>query len=268
MNIINDMLAIAEKEIKLSLRFKIPFFTGSMVEPFIRIAPFLLVYFGFFSAGAQSFGGVTESNFVVFLILGMLIDLVLVEGYTRLYIRFMEEKYWQTIEAMLLAPINKLSLLGGQALSLLVGLFPSMLLFLGVSFVLIPTTIQNIILSIAVVAMVMSIALSIGLIYASSALFNENFDPLFKYARVGLVFISCFYYPITIFDTIPVLSLLKPIVIANPLYQAITIIRSAWIYGTIEVASVAYVAAFAIIAPLLAVFIFNKLWKKLNIQGY
>lgn len=268
MDFLNDVLAIAEKEIKLSLRFKIPFFTTSMIEPFIRIAPFMLVYFGFFLGGAHSFGIVTASNFVAFLILGLVADVFLVHGYIVLYSKFMEEKYWQTIEGMLLAPINKLSLLGGQALSIIVSLFLSMLLFFGVSYVLMPVSILHLLVCLLLIAMILPISLGIGLVYASSALFNENFAPLFNYARIGIVFLSCFYYPITIFEKTPLLALLKPIVLLNPFYQAVFAIRSAWIYGIIEWASIAYVAAFAVITPLIAVFIFNKLWKRLNITGY
>ncbi len=268
MEFLNDVLAIAEKEIKLSLRFKIAFFMGSLIEPAVRIAPFLLIYFGFFMVGVESFGWVTQSNFIVFLTLGMLTDVFLVAGFNRLYTRFMEEKYWQTIEAMLLAPINKLSLLGGYALSMLVSLFPSVLLFLGVSYVLMPTPLPNLILSMLVVGMVLSMSLGIGLVHASSALFNENFSPIFRYGKVGLVFISCFYYPITIFEETPIIAFLKPLVLLNPFYQAIFAIRSAWIFGRVEWASIAYIVAFAAIMPLIAVFVFNKLWKRLNIQGY
>jgi len=268
MKIIEDTFTVAEKELKLEMRFKIRFFTSSMAEPLIRIAPFLLIYLGFFAAGAKSFGSVTEINFVVFLVLGMLTDVFFVHGYSWLHTKFMQEKYWQTIEAILLAPISKISLLGGQALSIIVALVPSMAIFLLISYLIIPAYFVHIAVVLLCLVLVLPIALSIGLVYSGAALFNENFTPLFNYARVGIVFISCFYYPITIFDKVPMLAALKPLVLFNPFYQAVFAIRQAWIFGIIEWGAIAYVAVFAIATPLLAVFIFNSLWKRLDIQGY
>ncbi len=46
MQLLEETLAIAEKEIGLALRYKLPFFTNSLVAPIIRILPFVLVYWG------------------------------------------------------------------------------------------------------------------------------------------------------------------------------------------------------------------------------
>ena len=136
MSIIDDSLTIAEKETKLALRYKVPFFTSSLVGPIIRIMPFLLVYWGFFAFGENaSIGGeVTSANFVIFLILGMLCDVFFDTGWKTFTGRFMTEKYWQTIEAMLLSPINRISFIFGGGLSDFISLFPSLLLFLAAGF--------------------------------------------------------------------------------------------------------------------------------------
>jgi len=268
MKIIKDILAVAEKELLLEMRFKIPFIAGSFVEPFVKIAPFVLIYFGFFISGAKSIGDVTEENFIIFLILGMLSDVFFTHSYDSLYPKFMREKFWNTIEATLVAPLSKFSLLMGNAVSILVLLVPNLLIFFGIAYIFAPAPFQAILIAIIMLLCILSISIGIGLIHGTSALFNENYSPIFSYAKIGLVFISCFYYPITVFDQSPALALIKPIVLMNPIYHANNAIRAAWLFGEIRTFSILYAIGFALMTPIIAVFIFNKLWKKLNIQGY
>jgi len=54
----------------------------------------------------------------------------------------------------------------------------------------------------------------------------------------------------------------------NPLYQANFIIRAIWFEGITPINSVIYVLFFAIISPIAAVYVFNKLWSTIGIQGY
>jgi len=272
-NLLRESFAIAKKEIKLALRFKFPFFSSSLIGPMIRIMPFLLVYWGFFSFTPEgSIGGVvTAENFIVFLILGMLADVFFYMGWSAFHKKFMMEKFWQTIEATLLAPIYRLSLIFGIGMSEFVSLFPSLVLFLAVSFVFFPISLINLGVVLVVLLMLFSISLSIGLIVGCAALFNENFMPIFEYIRIAFVFFSCFYYPITVLR-IPWLGIygeiLPTIAFINPIYQANFLIKNIWLQGVIPFESLSYVLFFAIVSPIAAVYIFRRLFKALSIQGY
>ncbi len=267
MNIFHDSLAIGEKELKLALRFKVPFIINSLVSPLVRAVPFLIVYYGFFLEGSAGFGGVTEANFIVFIMLGIVTSSFFHSGYSTFSRIFLQEKFWHTIEALLLAPISKFSLIGGEAISTLVSLIPTLLLFMAISFIVIPASAFAIVLTLLLMAFVLVISLSIGLIVGTPMLFDENFSPLSAYMTLFIVFVSCFYYPIQVFEN-PLVYFIKPIVLLNPIYHAVLAARSVWIEGIILWDSFAYVLIASLVFPLIAVYLFNLIWKHLNIQGY
>lgn len=183
----------------------------------------------------------------------------------------MNEKFWQTINAILLAPINRLSLIFGVGLAEFIAIFPSLTLFIIVCFMLMPISLVHLGLVLFALLLLFLIALSMGLMAGCAGLFNENAVPIFGYIRVVVVFFSCFYYPIEVLR-IPQLgqigSILPTIAYLNPIYQAVTVLRSAWLHGVVPFDSLIYVLFFAIIAPLAAVYIFRRLFKALSVQGY
>jgi len=263
MKLVSDIFTIAEKELKLQLRFKFPFFTSSFITPLIRITPFFMVYAGFFYFGAEALGEVTRTNFVVFLTLGMLADVIFNIGYEAFHTKFMQEKYWGTIESIFLAPVHRVSLILGVGLAEVVRGLPSTAIFLIICYLIIPVNIANFGVILLTFLMAYVFILSVGIIYGSAALFNESFLPIFEYLRVAWVFFSCFYFPI---EVIP--EILKPWALINPIYQANVVIRGLWISGVMHWQPFIYLLLLAILAPLLAILIFNKLWKELTIQGY
>ena len=276
MKILFDSLAIAEKELKLNFRYKWAFFISNLLNPLLRAGPFLLVYYGFFAIAGDSvsIGGVSSLSFVVFLLLGMLVDIFLHSGLTVFSDNFLREKFWQTIQGFLLAPTHKLSLVIGVGISQLVAIFPTMLFFLLITFIWQPVSPLVLVFCLLVLAGAFLIALGAGLLLGSAALFNENFVPIFGYLRVIWVFFSCFYYSIDVlkFSVWGVLIDLRLLAELNPIYQAVAIIRATWVYGFDYAFQLwpqfAYFAAFVIIVPLVSVFIFRKLFKRFDIEGY
>lgn len=273
MQLLEETMAIAEKEVGLALRYKLPFFTSSLVSPIIRIMPFLLVYWGFFSADPTAILGsqVKQGTFVPFLFLGITADMFFNMGYNTFSGKFLTEKWWQTLEITLLAPINKLSLITGIGLAELVSVLPTVALFVGLAYFFIPIQVLDLLKVLIVLLLAFLIALSLGLVVGSTALANENLSPIFAYLRILIVFLSAFYYPIDVLKTDkfgPLGELLPVIATFNPFYQANFIIRSIWFDGITPISSVIYVLFFAIVAPIAAVYIFNKIWSALGIQGY
>jgi ABC-type polysaccharide/polyol phosphate export permease len=288
--VFRDAFTIMEKELKLATRFKVPYFTGVLVNPLIRIFPFLLVYYGFFaSGGATSFLGITADSYVPFLVIGMLVDVFLNMGYGLFAAHFSSEKVWHTVEATLLAPISKLSLLIGLWGARFVSIFPTILLFFFVAAWFYPTGLATIVFAFFILICTLSIASSIGLIHGSLVMANENFAPIFGYLRMGWVFASCFYYPLNIlmFNIGQYAFDFRFVAFLNPVFHSAQLIRDLWM-GNLDLSihlagnpglafgagwqeigvPLLFVVVCAVCFPLISVKVFNRLWKKMGIQGY
>jgi len=259
-----EVFAIMIKELRLAIRFRIGYFFSNLVNPVVGMIPVFLIYYGFLHySGAQSFAGINLDNYINFLIFGILAYAFFSVGSRTFSIRFSEEKYWKTIEAIFVAPINYISIIIGTGLSELLRLIPTMFLFLGMASIFIAPTPITFILVIITLLLMFLLCLSIGLIYGSVSLSNENYDPLFGYFFAGWSMISCFIYPIGI---IP--KEFELIILVNPLYHAVNFMREAWINQLILWDSLLYVIGFAIIMPIIAVIVFKFAWKRLGVHGY
>lgn len=266
--ILADSIAIAEKDLKLDMRFKIPFFFETVVMPIAVLAPFILVYFGYFQAGNVYFAGLEKENFVVFLLLGMLSSIALHQGFNNFLDKFLREKYWQTIEGIAITPINRISLVIGGTINGVISVLPSAVIIFFIGQFFLPTSIAHSIQILLLLILLLLTSMSLGLVAALTAVFNENYSPVFRYFIIAITFFSCFYYPISLFDSHPFLALLKPLIEINPFYHGVTIMRSIWFFGVIPWASFLYVLIFSIILPFISVFVFNRAWKIFTIQGY
>lgn len=262
--LISDTYAITVKELKLAIRFKAGYFLFNLVNPVLSMIPLLLIYYGFFHySGAESFAEVNAFNYINFLLFGILALAFFNVGTTVFQRRLMEEKYWKTIEAIFIAPINYLSIIVGTGLSELIRLIPTMLLFLFMaSFFIMPSPL-TFILTIITLLLVFLTCLGAGLIRGSIGLGSENYDAIFSYLFAGWILISCFIYPIGI---IP--SEFRFIILANPVYQGLYFIRDIWINGIIHWHGFLYVLGFALLMPAVAVIIFKFAWRRLGVHGY
>ncbi len=273
MQLLEETLAISEKETDLALRYKIPFFTSSLISPLIRIMPFLLVYGGFFAAGANlSLGAhLKPETFIPFLFLGITTDIFFNTGYSTFAGKFQTEKWWQTIEIIFLAPINRMSIITGVGLGELIAVLPTLVLFIGLAYFFIPIPFLDLLKVLVIMLLTLLISLSMGLVVGSANLVNENLGPIFGYLRIFLVFLSAFYYPIEVLKTDkfgPLGEFIPVLATFNPIYQANFAIRSIWFEGVTPLTSIIYILFFAIISPIAAVYFFNKIWSALGIQGY
>lgn len=260
---------MAQKDLSLNLRFKIPFFTSTIITPITIIIPFLLVYFGYFFSGGSAIKNINNENFIPFLLLGTMTSIVLHNGFHNFPNKFLTEKYWQTIEGIMLAPISKISLIIGGTIEGFVAVFPAIIIvFVTANFFLPTSSLQTMIVIIITLALLLIVSLSLGLIASLATLFNENYTPLFYYSLAGITFLSCFYYPIEFFDSHPVLSLLKPLIQINPYYLGVTLMRESWFNSAFQWNSFLYILIMAIALPFISVYIFRKAWQTFTIQGY
>jgi hypothetical protein len=152
-----------------------------------------------------------------------------------------------------------------------------------------PTGLSTIVFAFFMLVCTLSIASSIGLVHGALVMANENFGPVFGYLRMGWVFASCFYYPINIllFDFGQHVFDFRFVAFYNPVFHAVDLIRAFWLghldltisltgnpglalgAGWQEIGvPLLFVLVCAVCFPLIAVKVFNRLWKNMGIQGY
>lgn len=262
---IKSIWAILEKELKLELRFKFSFIFSSLLDPMINAFWFGLLYFGFFSLGAQPLWGVTKEGFIPFLILGCLTNAFFSLGFGAFSYKLLFEKFWQTIEAFLVAPVSRFHLLIGLGFMEFIRISFSLILFLSFCFWFKPVSLVTLLLVPLILISLLIGSLGVGLLRGIFTLTNENILPFFNILYWGLGFSSCFYYPKEIFP-----GWVQSFIQVNPIYHAVTLIRHLWFEYPIDsvLTSSLWVLGFALFMPMVGVYLFNRLWEKLEIQGY
>jgi len=109
----------------------------------------------------------------------------------------------------------------------------------------------------------------VGLFLGAFAISNENYLYIFDFGARLIFWLSCVTYPFQIFPT-----LVQNIINLNPIYYLIDIIRFTWIENNIIISATTHpmhIYIFAIclvIFPIICVYMFNIIYKKLGISGY
>ncbi|MBU4274303.1 ABC transporter permease [Patescibacteria group bacterium] len=261
---VTQIFAIAKKEIKLNFRFKWNYFGDAILQPLRFVILFSVVYSGFFLSGAKEIGGITQTNFISFLILGSLVHTFFSFGFNIFKTKFINEKYWQTILSFLVAPVHRLKLVIGIGLSELPRLGIILVIFLGIAYLITPIAFAKLLLVILIIFLAFLGTLGVSLIIGAFSLANEDTLFAFSYIYWGWTFLSCLYYPLS---SLP--RFLHLAVRINPIYHCIEFIRELWLglSGTTAV-HLCFIIPFAILAPVIGVYLFNKIIKKIGITGY
>ena len=260
---INRIIAIAKKQLILNLRFKWGFFMNNFIFPLKSLISFFLIYIGFFYSGANDIGGVTRGTYVVYLTLGMTFFMIFNTGWNAIAQSFMQEKFWQSIQGILVSPAKKIEIILGYGIGGLMNFIPLLSISLIFCYILIPIGIIKFLYIIILLSLMYIIILGFGFIKAALNLSNENISALLTPAFWIWVALSCFYYPITSFP-----KFLYPIIYLNPIYHTNFVIKELWIYGKFYPKSFFFLSLTALISLSVGIYIFNKVWKKIGIQGY
>lgn len=263
---LKQILTIAEKEMKLNLRFKFNYFFDNFFSSVRQMILFLLVYLGFFSYSSLSIGGLNKQNYIAFIILGVLSAALFYKGYQMFYQKFLYEKFWETFSGFFITPSKKINLIIGYCLADLVYIGCLILVWFVILYLIYPTGILNMIfVAILLLVLFFSIA-SFGLLYGIVAVSAEKYIFLFNLIMPVWIFFSCFYYPL---EFIP--KFLRIFVYLNPVYYLVDLTRKAWLGGlTFEVFAVYMIPIllFMLVMPLISFYLFDKIWKKGGIVGY
>ncbi|MHA1251363.1 MAG: ABC transporter permease [Candidatus Helarchaeota archaeon] len=260
------LIAFTEKELKKNWRYKYYFLMRIIADPILSMIPFLLIYSGlFYSETLTSLGDITQSNYLSWLFLGSLFHSFAFQGFIAFENRFLTEKFWMTIEGSLLAPISKYYILFGIIVEISIESSISFLILTIFSYIFYPTNFFNIILIFIILFLTLLGTAGIGLIEGAFIISNEDYRFFFKYLYFILIFFSCYTIPYVIFP-----SFLQPLVIINPLYHSVSLIRSIW-FNTVSfdnIISLINLLVFTTLSLLFSVMIFNKIWKKFGLKGY
>jgi ABC-2 type transport system permease protein len=263
---ISQVSALVEKNLNLAFRFKLNLIFQIIFPIITIIMPLILMNYIF--AFNNQIGSWTESNFIVYQLIAFNINILRLNISTYPS-HFNEEKFWNTLPALIIGPFNRMNLLFGtffsQLIILSVPLSVSITIcwfFYQVSFF----TLLVVILEYLLIALVFS---GIGIILGIFTISNENVTKLLQFIIQLVIWLSCVTFPFEIFP-----DFLKNIIRLNPLYYILDILRFTWLNDDIFVSFSSNPFHFvllgisAVILPLIGVFIFNKVYRKYGIVGY
>ena len=256
--------AIVVKDLQDAYRFKF-FLSTRFFTPVLNMVSFLLVYAAVFQH-VNDVGYVQKSNYVTYLVTGFLAYNFFRMGWNATRLKM--EKNMQTLEGVLLAPINRLYLLIAKALRAFLELSIDTIIFIILLIYLRPTVYPvELIIGIAAIALLAVIWISIDFVVSAIELSSEGIAAtISEYLPRAVMLISAVYYPIS---SLP--KWLQDIALLNPVYHAVILFRSAFIpqiFIVPPILSFAYLLILAITLPFLSVRIFNYLFTRFGIKGY
>jgi len=171
-NNFSSIFTIAEKNVKIQLRFKFNL-VYSIISPFLPISMSLIVLLRFFVADVTS-GQWDGTNYLIFLFTAFNIELLrrIIQDFPD---DFRLEKYWKTLPALMIAPFNKLHLLFGIFLSHLIIIAIPFVVFFLLTYMKSPISIFTIVFIIIIYLLIDLIFSGIGLFLAVFAISKENY---------------------------------------------------------------------------------------------
>jgi len=267
---IKQIKALVERNLYLEFRFKLLIFVRYFT-PFIQILMPLIIFNVIFTIRDDyQFGYWTGLNFVLFLFIAFCVQFL-----RRIVLNFSDffnrEKYWKTLQALMVAPINRYVLLFGFLIGEIILISIPFIFFFIIAYILFPINIFYLFL---VILSFLSIAIlfgSIGLILGILIITKEGIYSVFNLGLTFLFWLSCMSYPLQVFPEI-----IQSIILLNPLYYFIDIIRIFWLMGIDYSLAITFltpihiivVVGGTIIMPIISVYFFNTFYDKFGISGY
>ena len=261
-----QIFAITEKNLKLRLRFKYQIII-SFIRPIISILMPLIILGQFFELNAE-FGSWNENTYLVFQFIAYQIFLIknLVNEFPTQIVR---EKYWKTIQSLIIAPLNRYNLLLGIFLPHMILISIPMVVFFIICYIVYPISLLTVLSVILIFFLIALIFSAIGLFLGVFAITNENIWKILGFILNFIILLSCITYPYEIFP-----SFIQQIINLNPLYYLFDLLRFVWIEDHLLISILTHpidimiLFTLAIALPLISVYIFNTVYQKYGIVGY
>ena len=263
---LSQIVALVEKNLKLTTRFKFNIVT-SLINPIIMILMPLIIMTKLFEFNEQ-FGPWTRDNFMVYQFLAY--NVYLLMGLNDAFgAQFSREKYWKTIQALIIAPFNRFNLLFGIFIPHLIIISIPFTIFFIITYIYYPISFITLIFVIILFFLIALIFSGIGLILGIFIVSNENIYYLLRFSLNIVFWISCISYPFQLFP-----DLVQQLINLNPLYYVFEILRLTWIEDDIVFSITSHTFHFFVLIiistllPCIGVYIFNIIYKKYGIVGY
>ncbi len=264
--IISKTSAIAEKNIQMKLRVKYRLIL-SYIIPILSILMPIIILGKFFDYNVK-FGPWTSKNYMVFVFIGY--NILLMRSMINLIpVSLMTEKYWKTLPALITAPFNRFYLLFGYIISEFIGILIPFMVFLIITLIYFPISLLTVIVIILMFLGISIIFSGIGLLLGVFAISNENLWSVLEFIARMIFWFSCVMYPFYLFPKV-----VQTIIGINPIYYIIDIIRLTWIENNIWITvylhpvHIVIFISLLVIFPIICVYAFNYIYKKLGISGY
>ena len=267
---LKQTMALVERNILLETRFKLVFLTR-FLGPIIQILMPLIIFGVIFNIRDDyQFGYWTVENYMLFILIAFCIQFLRqINDNFRLLLQ--REKYWKSLQALMVAPINRYVLLFGFLISEMILISIAFSAFFIIAMILFPINIFYILLVLLLFLCSAIIFGSIGLITSILIITKEGWLGVFSLGLKILFWLSCFSYPLQIFP-----EFLQFFILLNPLYYLIDIIRLTWLMGIdanlaltfLTPVHIIILTLFTVFLPFISVYLFNKFYDRFGISGY
>jgi len=267
---IKQIKALAERNLYLEIRFKLSLFTR-YISPFIQILMPLIIFNVIFTIREDyQFGYWTSLNFILFLFIAFCTQFLrtIIHRFSTLFNR---EKYWKTLHALMVAPVNKYILLFGFLIAEMILISVPFIVFFIIAYLLFPISVVYLFLVILTFLALTVFFGCFGLIMGILIITKEGLYSIGSLLVTLLFWLSCISYPLQIFP-----EFVQFIILLNPLYYFIDLIRIVWLMGIDFELAIAFltpihiivVMGITLVLPIFSVYFFNTFYDKFGISGY
>ncbi len=265
-----QLYAMVEKEIRLETRVKSNF-VFRYISPLIQLFLTLFIFGLIFNIQENYILGYwNKENYILFLLLANCINSLY--SVTQKYQRFFNtEKYWKTLSALMIAPVNRFTLLIGIMIFEFVMLsIPLFILFI-IAYILYPISLFSLFLVATIFLLIYITFGSIGLIIGAFLISNENYVAFLQLAMRIILLFSCATYPLLIFPEI-----FHFFILINPLYYMFDLLRLVWyleldfalVLSFITPIHIICIVFVPIILLVSSLYLFERIYHKHGITGY
>ncbi len=263
---ISQIFAIAEKNVRLATRHKLPLIL-SFIMPVVSIFVPLII-FGRILSFTDNFGPWDGRNFTIYLFTSsQLMLLYTIIG--RFTGAIAQEKSANSFTLLIIAPFRRRNLLFGIFLSHLILIAVNFMTFFIWCYILFPVSISTLFFIFLVYFLIALFFSGIGLFLSIFKLSKPRLEPLISIPLTILIMFSCIGMPFEFFP-----KAFQNISKFDPFYYIFVIVRYVWVEDNIIITFTSHTVTFIIVitlalaSPLLGLRFFNYIFDKYRIQIY
>ena len=267
---VRQIFAIVEKDISLELRIKTNLISR-IVNPAIQLFLYLFLFGIIFNVRTDyKLGYWDNNNYILFLLLAYTVNFS--RGIMNKYnLSFRRDKYWKTLSAIMVAPVNKFTLLLGELAAEMIMMSVPIIIILVIAYILFPISLLYLFLTLLILFAIFLTFASIGLIIGVLRISREQYVSYITFILRFVFLFGCIFYPINIFP-----EFIQIFVLLNPFYYFFDLLRLTWYLGInydvanslITIQHIIIVLLITAISPIISIYLFDKVYKKYGITGY